>query len=90
MTKAPMSENLANPCFYRENGIHCESGLLYHTTSGEAVLVEGTNVYCPACEGKRYILTDRGRDLIAFLQTFGKPFLREIMDELFREREQHE
>lgn len=80
-------EPLASKCFYRENGIHCESGLLYETTTGDAVLLEGTSVYCPVCEGKGMILTNKGRELLAFLELFGRPFLRDVVDEAIEERE---
>jgi hypothetical protein len=67
-------------CFYRENGVHCEGGLLVTTNvtaipSGihqAAVLLEGTGVYCPACEGKGVIPTAKGRELLTFLAKFGK------------------
>lgn len=79
-------EPLATKCFYRENGAECQSGLLYYTRSGDAVLLDGTGVYCPACDGKGMILTNKGRELLAFLEKFGRPFLRDIVDELFEER----
>ena len=81
------TEPLATKCFYRDNGIHCESGLLYETVTGNAILLEGTSVYCPACEGKGMLLTNKGRELLAFLEMFGRPFLRDIVDEVFGERE---
>jgi hypothetical protein len=81
----PPSEPLATKCFYRENDIHCESGLLYHANE-DAVLLEGTSVYCPICEGKGMILTNKGRELLAFLEMFGRPFLRDIVDEAIEER----
>ncbi len=83
-----MSESFATKCFYRESGIHCESGMLYET-NGDAVLLEGTGVYCPACEGKGMIPTAKGRELLAFIAKFGRSNLRDIVDELFEEREQH-
>jgi hypothetical protein len=79
-------EPLATKCFYREKGVECESGFLFHSPSGEAVLLEGTGVYCPACDGKGMILTNKGRELLAFLEKFGRPFLRDIMDEISEER----
>jgi len=68
------------------NGVQCGSGLLYHTDLSP-VLLEGTSVYCPACEGKGVILTERGRDLLAFLLNFARPTLRDIVEEVFEERE---
>jgi hypothetical protein len=82
------SEGYMVNCKYREQDIHCESGLLYHI-NGDAVLLEGTSVYCPACEGKGAILTDKGRELLEFLMKFGRPLLRDIIDEVFEERERH-
>ena len=80
-------EPLATRCTYRENGIVCESGLLYHIPSGDPVLLEGTSVYCPACDGKGMIMTNKGREFLAFLEKFGRPFLRDIVDEIMEERE---
>ena len=82
------SSEFATKCFYRESGIHCESGLLYNSVTEDALLLEGMSVHCPACEGRGVILTDKGREVIAFLQTAGRPFLRDLVDELFEEREQ--
>lgn len=82
------SESLATKCFYRENGLHCESGLLYHSETEDAVLLEGSSLHCPACEGKGMILTPRGKELLTFLDVFARPFLRDLVDELFEEREQ--
>jgi len=56
-------------------------------TNNEPVLLEGTGVYCPACEGRGAILTETGRDYLHFLEKFARPFLRDVMDELFEERE---
>lgn len=80
-------EPLMTKCCYRERGIHCESGLLYETVSGNAVLLEGTSVYCPACEGKGMLISRSGRDLLAFLKKFGRSDLRDIVDEALEERE---
>ena len=77
----------AQPLKERENLIHCESGLLYETLTGNAVLLEGTSVYCPACEGKGMIPTAKGKELLDFLEKFGRSYLRDIVDELFEERE---
>lgn len=85
-----IAEPLATKCHYRENGIQCGSGLLYDSVTGDAVLLEGTNLKCPVCEGKGMILSNKGREFLAFLEMFGRPFLRDIVDELFEEREQRE
>ena len=60
---------------------------MLYDANGNAVLIEGTGVYCPACEGKGTILTDRGRNLLEFLMKFARPMLRDIMEELFEEHE---
>jgi hypothetical protein len=83
------TEPLQIKCYFRDRGLQCGSGLLYNSVTGEAELLEGTSVYCPACEGKGYIMTKAGRDLLEFLQRFGRSQLRDIVDELFEEREQH-
>ena len=85
-----MTEPLQIKCFYRENGTHCESGLLYWTVDDRAVLLEGTSVYCPACEGKGWIITRAGRDILELLKRFGRSDLRDIVDEMFEDRGQHE
>jgi hypothetical protein len=78
-------------CYYREDGVHCRSGMLYSSAGvyepGDAILIEGTGVYCPACEGRGVILTDKGRDLIEFLMKFARPLLRDVVDEVIEERE---
>ena len=80
------NEALMTKCFYRVDGVQCGSGLLYHADLSP-VLLEGTSVYCPACEGKGMILTDTGRDFLKFLQKFARPFIRDVVDELFEEHE---
>jgi Tryptophan RNA-binding attenuator protein inhibitory protein len=81
------TEPLMTKCFYREKGLVCGSGLLFNSVTLEPELLEGTSVYCPACEGRGVIPTNKGRELLAFLEKFGRPFLRDIVDELFEERE---
>lgn len=54
-----------------------------------AVTVEGEPVTCSACDGKGHILTMDGKQLLVFLETFARPFLRDLVDELFEERERH-
>lgn len=83
------STSLATKCFYRERDVHCDNGLLYSSVIEKGyykpVLLEGTGVYCPACEGKGMIPTAKGRELLAFLAKFGGSQLRDIMVELFNE-----
>ena len=82
-----MKESYTVKCYYRESGIQCDGGKLFHV-NGDPVLLEGTSVYCPACDGKGLCLTDTGRDFLKFLTKFARPFIRDVMDELFEEREQ--
>lgn len=81
------TESFTVKCYYREQGIRCEGGVLLQTDN-EAALVEGTGVYCPACEGKGEILTETGRTFLEFLTKFARPFIHDVMDDLFKEREQ--
>jgi len=81
-----MTEKFATKCFYRENGLHCESGLLYHSDSDNAALLEGTMMHCPACEGKGVILTDLAKEFITFLQTQGRPFIYELVTEILEDK----
>jgi hypothetical protein len=53
------------------------------------VTVEGEPVTCSACDGKGHILTAEGKQLLVFMQTAGRSVLRDLVDELFEEREQH-
>jgi hypothetical protein len=95
------SEPLVSKCFYRGQGVFCVNGTLYHDynfssanpVGGEVVKraaqVGGETLQCPACEGKGMLLTPRGRELLTFLDVFARPLLRDLVDELFEEREQH-
>ena len=74
-------------CLYRADGLVCGSGMLYNSATADPILLEGTSVYCPACEGKGMILTREGRDVLALLGKFGRSQLRDIVDELFEERD---
>lgn len=85
-----MTEALMVKCHYRENGIVCSGGTLWDSVTMEPHLLEGTSVYCPACNGKGMIPTASGRAMLDFLGRFARPQLRDIVDELFEEREQHE
>jgi hypothetical protein len=55
----------------------------------KAAQIDGERIQCPACEGKGMLLSDKGRELLVFLEVFARPFLRDLVDELFEEREQH-
>jgi|SRR5271166_5701293 len=48
----------------------------------EAVAIEGMPVMCPACEGKGRILTPEGREMLVFLQTFMRPSICEMIEEI--------
>jgi hypothetical protein len=54
----------------------------------EAVTLEGIPLQCPKCEGKGVLLTNKGRELLAFMDVFGRPFLRNLIEELLEERKQ--
>jgi hypothetical protein len=81
-----MSEPLMIKCRYRAEGIQCSSGLLYDSVTLAPILLDGTGVYCPACEGRGMLPTPKGREFLAFLEKFGRSQLRDIVDELFGER----
>jgi len=94
-----LSEPLAQRCCYMLAGVYCQNGLLYRyrradqglDTDGviaEAELLEGVPLQCPLCEGRAMILTNKGRELLAFLEVFGRPLLRDLVDELHEERRQ--
>jgi len=51
--------------------------------------VGGMALQCPACEGKGMLLSDKGRELLVFLEVFARPMIRDLVDEAFEEREQH-
>jgi hypothetical protein len=57
-------------------------------TYAELERLDGIPLQCPACEGKGVLLTDKGREVLAFIETFGRPFLRDLIDEIFEERTQ--
>lgn len=100
MTTSSSENSLITKCHYMQaDRIYCERGYLYQwrkfnhdiDTDGvisEAVTLEGHPLQCPACEGKSVILTDRGREMMTFLDVFARPYLRDLVDELFEEREQ--
>jgi len=102
MSVETISDNrLITTChFMQGDGIHCYQGTLmkFRKFDGdpnldgviaEPVKLEGLPLQCPACDGRGVILTERGRELMVFLGTFARPVLRDLVDELFEEREQH-
>jgi hypothetical protein len=95
------SSQLSNPCFYRSDGAFCEKGILYEAKPSELlrgitkdgktdvfvpILVEGTPVQCPACEGKGRILTPQGRELFIFCQTYLRPLIYEMVEEAVEDK----
>lgn len=87
------SSVLSNPCHYRGSGSRCIGGFLYYPeidsilmSNGMAepkpVLLEDLPVPCPACEGKGRILTSQGRELSMFMQTFMRPMIAEMIEEI--------
>ena len=92
------SKPLCTPCHFRADGVFCSEGYLFYSQPEPGndliyvfprVMVEGEQVTCSACDGKAHILTPDGKQLLVFLETFARPFLRDLVDELFEEREQH-
>lgn len=89
------SKPLCSPCHFRADGVFCADGMLYYSIpitnqdQYDRVTVEGEPVTCSACDGKGHILTPDGKQLLVFLETFARPLLRDLVDELFEEREHH-
>lgn len=86
------SEPLTQVCTYREAGAFCSEGFLYRYDgvgqySAVPVKVEDQPLQCPKCEGKGHQLTSAGRQLLLFLNVFARPMLRDLVDELFEERQ---
>lgn len=79
------SSKLVSYCYFRADGVHCQDGFLQYT-NGSPVMVEGEPVSCPACEGKGVVLTDEGKDMMLFLETFARPYLREVVEEVLQEK----
>jgi hypothetical protein len=93
------SSNLVNSCFFRAEGVYCSEGYLYYSLplievspgvfqaqEHTRVMVEGEQVTCTACEGRGVLLTERGKQLLIFLDTFARPMLRDLVDELLSEK----
>lgn len=62
---------LSQFCYYREGGIFCWGGYLH--LAGEPcdpVLMDEQRVPCPLCLGKGQVPTDRGKEILQFLETF--------------------
>lgn len=79
---------LVGKCLYRQAGVFCSGGYLYHADTVSPAIVDEGMIQCPACEGKGAILTDTGREMLTFLGVFARPMLRDLVNELFEEREQ--
>jgi hypothetical protein len=93
------SKPLCTPCHFRADGVFCIEGVLHYSqptshpdpevVAYSPVTVEGEPVTCSACDGKGHILTPDGKQQLMFLETFARPLLRDLVDELFEEREHH-
>jgi hypothetical protein len=98
------SDAIVARCCYRQAGVYCFEGTLhrYRRVSAEEIieldsdgvvsepeLLEGMPIKCPMCEGKGQLLTSRGRELLIFMDVFARPLLRDLVDELFEERNHH-
>jgi hypothetical protein len=88
------SKPLCYPCHFRADGVFCVDGYLFFSAvqSGDTlyrpVMVEGESVTCSACDGKGYLLTSEGKQLLTFLEKFGRPLLRDLVDEYLEEKNQ--
>lgn len=60
---------------------------MFDSITQQPILIEGTGVYCPVCEGKGMIPTDKGRELLSFLEKFARPLLQDILYQISEERE---
>lgn len=80
-----MTTDFVNRCCYIMGGLQCEDGLLYHVSNGEAALLEGAALECPTCEGRGVTLTPHAKQFIVFLQTHGRSFLRDLIQEIMEE-----
>lgn len=90
------SDDLVSRCGYMQAGVFCQNGFLCryrpdHSIDTDGVIsepemLEGAPLQCPACEGKAVLLTNKGRGLLAFIDVFARPFLRELVGEIIEER----
>ena len=80
-----MTTEFVTKCCYIMGGLQCENGLLYHVSNGEAALLEGASLQCPSCDGRGVTLTPTAKQFIVFLQTHGRPFLRELIQDIMEE-----
>jgi hypothetical protein len=76
---------LVSTCYFRADGVMCHDGELYYPETGRPMMVEGEIMECPACNGKAVILTEYGKQLMAFLEVFARPALREIVREVLEQ-----
>jgi predicted methyltransferase len=86
------SSKLASHCHFRADGIFCNEGYLYYSKaeiqehadgtveSYNRVMVEGEPVTCSVCEGRGMILTDEGREILAFFDIFLRPRVQEVVE----------
>jgi predicted methyltransferase len=95
--------HLASRCHFRADDVLCADGFLYYSKAVtvkvsdeegrfvsvgyKPVSLEDERVTCPACEGRGMILTERGKEMLIFLEVFAKPALRDLVAELFEERQ---
>ncbi len=52
------------PCRFYDSSGYCDHGVLYDARTQEMCRLEGTPIYCHACDGTGYILTKVGEQLM--------------------------
>ena len=82
-----MTEKFATKCCYIMGGLQCDNGLLYHVSTGDPALLEGASLQCPTCDGRGVVLTPLGKEFVCFLQTHGRPYLRELIQDIMEEQQ---
>lgn len=73
-----LASKLTTPCHFRADGVFCMSGYLHFSRPEikdgveyfRMIKVEDEPVSCSCCEGRGVILTDEGRELMTFFDTF--------------------